>query len=121
MKFSSKGFLLVEIMVTVAVVTVSIALLMSYQARTMAWQHDGIALMESTEESQRILLNKTFEHSGDGRINMYPLTRPAVDKNSSSINSDFFNSFQVVIFKDNRPGDRECQQCTMPAVIVRKR
>lgn len=118
MKQIKAGFLLVEIMVTIALVTLVIGMLMRYQVQSLSWQADTVEMMQSVEEAQKILHNCSTTCNTDTRLQTYPLTRPVVQPHLDCLSLDCTRKMQFVIYKKEWVGSRGPQQCFMPTLLT---
>lgn len=120
MKKLIQGFLLIEIMVTLALITMVVGILIRFQVQCLGWQADATALMNAIEESQRVLHDKNHSSCHDARIEYFALTNPVVHGAGSCMSLDIIKKIQVEIFTKAWEGLRGHQECVMPAIVTKR-
>lgn len=119
MKQERQGFLLVEIMVAIVLVTFIVSILIKYQVQCLGWQTDAQAMMQAIEESLRIVYdNNNSARLKDTRLQRYPLTSPSLHEQPACLSLDFSKKIQIEIYEKTWIGFRGSQHCVMPAVVV---
>lgn len=120
MKHLRQGFLLVEIMITLAIVTFLLGILFRYQVYCLQWQADGLALIRALDQAHQVLIYENLKTAKDNRIHRYALTSPLVQGAGQMPSSDLSKNIQLALYVERWHGMRGEQCCVLPAVIVNK-